>query len=91
MAAVALSLCLTCSTAAWASQVWAARQGQPTSRPLIAMCAWSRGGRVGLWWNASVAPSRAFANAHRYNAVCVAVPWAAALPARGRPAIDLQP
>jgi hypothetical protein len=58
---------------------------------LIPMCAWSRHGAVGLWWNSAVAPSRAFANASRYNAVCVALPWTAALPGRGRPAVDLTP
>ena len=90
VAAVALSLCLTCSASALASQAWAARNAQ-ASRSVIALCAWARGGRVGLWWNASIAPSRAFSNAYRYNAVCVAVPWSPTLPERGRPAINLQP
>jgi hypothetical protein len=58
---------------------------------LIPMCAWSLQGAVGLWWNSNVAPSRAFSNAARHHALCVAVPWAAGLPSRGRPVIDLVP
>ena len=58
---------------------------------VIPMCAWARGGSVGLWWNSGVTPARAFSVASRYNAVCVAVPWTAALPDRGRPAVDVTP
>jgi len=58
---------------------------------IIPMCAWARQGAVGLWWNTGVTPTRAFSNSRRYNAVCVAVPWSAALPDRGRPAIDVTP
>ena len=91
IAAAALSLCLVCSAMAFASQVWMAHNGQQASSSVIALCAWARGGRTGLWWNANIAPARAFANAPRYNAACLAVPWSASLPEQGRPAVDLQP
>jgi len=84
------SLCLACALLAGASQVLAAQLDE-THGYVTPMCVWARHGSVGLWWNSSVPPGRAFARAHRYNAVCVALPWSTALPATGRPALDVSP
>ncbi len=71
-----------------AAQLLVSRVDPPLGS-VIPLCAWARHGRVGLWWNSSVTPARAFANSHRYNAVCVAVPWSDWLPAHGRPAVSV--
>ena len=83
-------LCLVCSAVTVAVQLFAPR---PTaaSDSLIAMCAWSRNGTVGLWWNATRPPSQVFDRAPHYNAVCAVVPWSEALPERGIPRLDLTP
>lgn len=85
-----LSLCLACALLAAASQVLAAQLDEAHGY-VTPMCAWARHGSVGLWWNSSVPPSRAFARAPRYNAVCVALPWSTTLPNSGRPALDVFP
>jgi hypothetical protein len=85
-----VSLCLACALLAGASQVLAAQLDEPLGY-VTPMCAWARNGSVGLWWNSNVPPGRAFARAHRYNAVCVALPWSTNLPATGRPALDVSP
>lgn len=85
-----LSLCLACALLAAASQVLAAQLDE-ASGFVTPMCVWARNGRVGLWWNSNVPPGRAFARAHRYNAVCVALPWSTRLPATGRPALEVFP
>lgn len=83
-----LACCLASTTSVVASQVVASRIDRATAG-LTPMCAWARNGQVGLWWNASISPARAFTNAHRYNAVCVALPWAASFPQRGLPRLEL--
>jgi hypothetical protein len=85
-----VALCLACALSALASQVIAARLTRPIVN-VTPMCAWARGGRAGLWWSTNVAPGRAFANSPRYNAVCLAIPWAEALPNGGRIAVDVTP
>jgi hypothetical protein len=84
------TLCLVCSALTVAVQLFAPR---PTaaSDSLIAICAWSRNGSVGLWWNTQRPPSQVFARAPHYNAVCALVPWSAALPERGIPKLDFTP
>lgn len=96
--AVAALMCLSCLLLACAvptalTLVAGSQPGIQTSGPvnLIPMCAWARNGNVGLWWNASITASRVVSSSQRYNAVCVALPWAASLPARGRPTIDVLP
>jgi hypothetical protein len=84
------TMCLACTALASVSQVFAARLDQATGA-VTPMCAWARNGSLGLWWSARVPPARAFANAHRYNAVCLALPWSPHLPASGRPAVDMTP
>ncbi|MGQ0601636.1 MAG: hypothetical protein ACT4QE_08075 [Anaerolineales bacterium] len=83
-----LACCLASTGLAMASQVVAARIDRATAG-LTPMCVWARSGQVGLWWNTSISPARAFANAPRYNAVCVALPWAASFPQRGLPRLDI--
>lgn len=85
-----MTLCLGYCGLALAAQLWLSHLST-TSHSVVALCAWSRGGRAGLWWNRNVAPSRAFVNAPRYNAMCLAVPWSSNLPERGRPSIDVSP
>jgi len=87
---LAMGLCVSYCGLVMAAQAWASRAG-PAADSLVALCAWTRGGRVGLWWNTTVAPATAFANAYRYNAVCAAVPWTETLPERGRPSLDVTP
>jgi hypothetical protein len=70
------------------AQVAASRVEDPRGS-VIPVCVWARNSRVGLWWNSSVTPARAFANSRRYNAVCLAVPWSDWLPANGRPAVGV--
>ena len=85
-----LAVSLAFSVLACASPVWLPRLGLP-SGSVTAVCAWARGGRVGLWWNTRVAPATALANAHKYSAVCAVTVWSSRLPERGRPALDLSP
>jgi hypothetical protein len=83
-----LACCLASAASTVASQVIAARLDRAVAG-LTPMCVWARHGQVGLWWNTGISPARAFANAHRYNAVCVALPWAASFPQRGLPRLDI--
>ena len=85
-----LACCLASTASAVASQVIAARIDRATAG-LTPMCVWARNGQVGLWWNVSISPARAFANAHHYNAMCVALPWLTAWPHRGSPFWDVGP
>ena len=82
--------CMLCTLTAGAAQ---ALTPHPTtaSNSLIAMCAWSRHGSVGLWWNVNYAPARVFERSGRYNAVCALVPWSPVLPERGRPYVGMTP
>jgi len=84
------TFCMMCSLVTMAVQLWTPRPAA-ASDSLIAMCAWSRNGSVGLWWNTNRPPSQVFARAAHYNAVCAVVPWSAALPDRGIPKLDLTP
>jgi hypothetical protein len=83
-----LACCLAGMALVIGSQVAAASVEQANGF-LTPMCLWARNGQVGLWWNTSISPARAFSNAHRYNAVCVALPWTASMPQRGLPRLDL--
>jgi hypothetical protein len=85
-----LALCLAGSILACASQAVLTHPSAPRGG-VIPLCAWARGGRVGLWWNANVTPTRAFSNAYRFHAVCVAVLWSPALPESGRPSFGVTP
>lgn len=80
-------LWLACVLSFVASQAAAAQLTRPHPY-LNTLCVWARNGQAGLWWNNSLSPSRIFGNARRYNAVCVALPWAPSLPVRGRPFVE---
>ena len=58
---------------------------------VMPLCVWARGGNVGLWWNAFVAPRGGFTYSKRHNAVCLAMLWSPSLPSRGRPSVDMTP
>ena len=94
---LAMGVCFSCLFVTCATPTALAYLAGPGTHPadaavdLIPMCAWARNGRAGLWWNANVKPTRAFANSSRYNAVCLALPWPAAMPDQGRPVISLTP
>lgn len=85
-----VSMCLACALMACAVQLWLPPPDNP-SDSVVALCAWSRNGSVGLWWNANRPPARVFARASHYNARCALVPWSPSLPETGRPALDMSP
>ena len=85
-----VGMCLACSLIACAVQALTPPPEQ-ASDSIVAVCAWSRNGSMGLWWNDRRPPAQVFARASNYNARCALVPWSSALPDRGRPALDVSP
>ena len=92
---LALVLCLACVTLACSAPMFLTVAGglgaQTAGIDVIPLCAWARNGQAGLWWNAHVTPRSPVSHSRRYNAVCVAAPWAPTLPDRGRPSFDYIP
>ena len=85
-----VSMCLACSLIACAVQALVPPPDK-ASDSIIALCAWSRNGSAGLWWNANRPPAGVFARAPNHNARCAFVPWSSVLLQTGRPSVDMTP